>query len=115
RNSTEKPNIKAEVQDRNKKWVKIAPNKTYSVVTVDFVLNGGDNIFLKANRPEAIQLEKKQDQVMMDAVKKAKVIKPLLDGRIRDIATPLVKRSGDDVEEEEEHWPVGLPEHMKWL
>ncbi|KAG0221871.1 Metallo-dependent phosphatase-like protein [Mortierella sp. GBAus27b] len=109
RNSTAKPTITAEIQDRNKRWRKISPKKTYSVVTLDFMLNGGDSIFLKVNRTATIQIER-QDQVLMDMVKKAKVIKPFLDGRIRDVAAGVTKRS---LNEDDELWPLGRPEHMK--
>lgn len=111
-NSTGKPTIQAEIQDRDKKWRKISPKKTYSVVTSDFLLNGGDSIFLKLDRPKMIQYEK-QDKVLMDVIKKGKIIKPYLDARIRNIAPATTKRS--DREVEEDLWPLGLPEHMKRL
>ncbi|KAF9114161.1 hypothetical protein BGX27_011517 [Mortierella sp. AM989] len=108
RNATGKTLIKAEIQDKKMKWRKISPEKTYSVVTTDFLLNGGDNIFLKQNRTGTIQYMK-HDEVLMDFVKKAKVISPYLDGRIRNAATPaLVARS--DEQEDDRSW---VPEHLK--
>ncbi|KAF9979970.1 hypothetical protein BGZ65_005738 [Modicella reniformis] len=91
RNSTEKPSIKAEIQGRNNMWSAIALDTTYSVVTIDFSSNGGDNVFLKEKRKQ--NRFGRLDLVLMDFIKKAKIIKPFLDGRIQDISPtppPLV-------------------------
>ncbi|KAF9205042.1 hypothetical protein BGZ49_004556 [Haplosporangium sp. Z 27] len=110
RNTTKTAIIKAEIQDKNKKWHNISPHKTYSVVTLDFMLNGGDNIFLKQNRTGTIQYAK-QDQVLMEYVEKSKVITPYVDGRIQNAATPaLVARQDAELEEE---WVRAIPEHLK--
>ncbi|KAF9995413.1 hypothetical protein BGZ80_000342 [Entomortierella chlamydospora] len=109
-NATGKAIIKAEIQDKNKKWRKISPAKTYSVVTNDFMLNGGDNVFLKLNRTGTIQYVK-HETILMDYVKKVKVIKPYVNGRIRNAATPaLVARQDAGYEEK---WFQGVPEHLK--
>ncbi|KAK3828810.1 MAG: 5'-nucleotidase [Benniella sp.] len=113
RNSTEKLTIKAEIRDRNKKWRKISAKKVYSVVTSDFLTSGGDSIFLKQDRPEML-IHAKQDKVLMDAVKKAKVIKPVVDGRIRDVAPPAPTKRSDNEEEIDALWSLGTPEHMRY-
>ncbi|KAF9349694.1 hypothetical protein BGX26_012050 [Mortierella sp. AD094] len=110
RNATGKAIVKAEIQDKNKKWRKISPHKTYSVVTTDFMLNGGDNVFLKLNRTGTIQYVK-HETILMDYVKKVKVIKPSVDGRIKNAATPALVARQDA--EYESKWVQGIPEHLK--
>ncbi|CAO3571360.1 unnamed protein product [Mortierella alpina] len=85
--------IKAEIQGRDKKWRKIDSRKTYSVVTLDFLLNGGDNIFAKTNR--TVIAHSKLDQALMDQVKKVKIIKPYRDGRIQDVKVSNVTKRAD--------------------
>ncbi|KAF9081278.1 hypothetical protein BGX23_001058, partial [Mortierella sp. AD031] len=50
--------IKAEIEDQTKKWRRIVPGWIYNVVTMDFVLTGGDAILAKKPRPEAITWER---------------------------------------------------------
>ncbi|OAQ27226.1 hypothetical protein K457DRAFT_21444 [Linnemannia elongata AG-77] len=38
--------IKAKIQDRTKNWRQIVPVQTYSVITMDFAVIGGDNILV---------------------------------------------------------------------
>ncbi|KAG0294665.1 hypothetical protein BGZ98_001692, partial [Dissophora globulifera] len=45
----------AEIQDRTGNWKGIDADQTYSVVTLDFLLRGGDNIFLQQSREDTIQ------------------------------------------------------------
>ena len=56
--------IKAEIQDRTKNWCRIVPAQTFSVVTMDFLLIGGDNVLVKGPRPGAITLES-MDVILM--------------------------------------------------
>ncbi|KAI8602542.1 Metallo-dependent phosphatase-like protein [Dissophora ornata] len=102
--------VKAEVQDRLKRWRRILPDQTYQVVTTDFVLNGGDNILVQQNRADTIQFAK-QDEILQAEVKKMQLVKPYLDGRIRDVAVTLVAKRRLDRGE----WPQGMPEHMKHM
>lgn len=94
-NATNGTLIKAEIQDKNRKWRRISPDRTYSVVTTDFLLNGGDNIFVKQNRTDSVTYLK-HDEIFMDYIKRTKVLKPLLDGRIRNVAAPALSKREDD-------------------
>ncbi|KAG0249487.1 hypothetical protein BG011_009260 [Mortierella polycephala] len=104
--------VKVEIHRADKKWVKVDPRKTYSVVTNDFLLNGGDNIFVKMERAGTIQHEK-LDKALMDHLERVKRITPYVDDRIHDVAVkqPTVeKRSDFESSDERLEW---MPLHMR--
>ncbi|KAK3811436.1 MAG: Metallo-dependent phosphatase-like protein [Linnemannia gamsii] len=110
--------IKAEIQDRRKRWRRITTTQTYSVVTMDFVMTGGDGILVKKPRPEAIILER-MDEILMAYVEKDQCISPYVDGRIKDVGPGM-----DRVEsvmmamnlmsylKNSEGWPPGTPGYL---
>ncbi|KAG0354994.1 hypothetical protein BGZ54_001354 [Gamsiella multidivaricata] len=109
--------IKAEVQGYDKEWREIKKRKLYWVVTLDFLLTGGDNILERKEGRREIKLGL-LDSVLMDYIENRGRISPYLDGRIRNVA------SGTDEEDEwtgnnakrfkiPPVWPVAAPEHLK--
>ncbi|KAG0042255.1 hypothetical protein BGZ83_000704 [Gryganskiella cystojenkinii] len=101
--------IKAEIQGYDGIWAEVKKNRDYSVVTLDFLLTGGDNILEKKSRKE-IKLEL-LDKVLMDYIENRFKISPYLDGRIKNVApksieTEALKTRGGP-------WPVGTPEYLK--
>lgn len=111
--------IKAEIQDRTKNWRRIVPAQTYSVITMDFVVTGGDNILVKRPRPEAITLER-MDEILMAYVKMEKCITPYVDGRIREVG-PGMEKDYSEMEAMDlmsylgnrEGWPPGTPGYLR--
>lgn len=99
--------IKAEIRGDDDVWRDISEKQKYWVVSLDFVLGGGDNILeRKERRGTKLAL---LDQVLMDYIKNKGEITPYLDGRIKDVsktgpavASRMVKA-----------WPPGTPEHIK--
>ncbi|KAG0238225.1 hypothetical protein BGW42_006505 [Actinomortierella wolfii] len=117
--------VTAHIKGRNGKWRVISKDKKYWVVTLDFVLKGGDNLLESKDRPSSIVLGK-LDEVLMEYIRKRGTISPYLDCRILD----LVKHprgvcdtklsSGDEKMEREleRHeamyaWPEGAPSYLK--
>ncbi|KAG0308770.1 hypothetical protein BGZ98_006945, partial [Dissophora globulifera] len=81
----EKHLIKVEYQGKDKVWREINRKERYWVVTLDFVLNGGDNILENKDGRKEIKLGL-LDQLLMDYIQSKMKITPYLDGRIKDIA-----------------------------
>lgn len=116
--------IEAEYQDHNLVWRQIKKTAVYNVVTLDFVLNGGDNIVEPKSGRKEIVLDL-LDKALMDYIESKGKISPYLDGRIKDLAPPKNLKSVADNVDAEMHenlmsmmdssslWPVGTPEHVK--
>ncbi|KAF9398605.1 hypothetical protein BGX21_007555 [Mortierella sp. AD011] len=103
--------IKAEVEGYDKVWREIKKGRRYWVVTLDFVLTGGDNIVVPKEGRREIKLEA-LDKVLMDYIQDRGRITPYLDGRIKDISRP--KNSDDqDMFRAPNVWPPATPEHIK--
>ncbi|KAF9998008.1 hypothetical protein BGZ79_008303 [Entomortierella chlamydospora] len=103
--------IKAEVEGYDKVWREIKKDRRYWVVTLDFVLTGGDNIVVPKEGRREIKLEV-LDKVLMDYIEDRGKITPYLDGRIKDISPP---KNSDDQEmfKTPNVWPPATPEHIK--
>ncbi|KAG0205977.1 hypothetical protein BGX28_002527 [Mortierella sp. GBA30] len=108
--------LKAEVQGHDQVWREINPTKLYWVVTLDFVLTGGDNILNPMKGRREIKLEL-LDKVLMDYVERRGIIRPYLDGRIKDLAPGKgyedTKDSLDKRIKMTTIWPAGTPEYIK--
>ncbi|KAG0284280.1 hypothetical protein BGZ96_011347 [Linnemannia gamsii] len=116
--------IEAEYQDHNLVWRQIKKTAVYNVVTLDFILKGGDNILEPKSERKEIVLEL-LDSALMDYIESKGKISPYLDGRIKDLAPPKNPESVVDhldVEKLEKLmsmmdssslWPIGTPEHVK--
>ncbi|KAG0275476.1 hypothetical protein BGZ95_008747 [Linnemannia exigua] len=109
--------IKAEYQGHDLVWRPISKTAVYNVVTLDFVLKGGDNIVEPKERRNEIILEL-LDKALMDYIESKGKISPYLDGRIKDLAPPKTPESlAADPEKRDRLlsgvWPVGTPEHVK--
>lgn len=76
--------ITAEIEDRTKTWRPIVPSQTYNLVTVNFVMAGGDNIFVEKPRLDMMTL-KRLDGILMMYVETQKCITPYVDGRIKAV------------------------------
>ena len=106
---TETHLIQAEIQGYDGIWTAIKPRRTYGIVTLDFVLTGGDNILEKKPRRE-IKLEL-LDKVLMDYIENRAKITPYKDGRIKDVA--VKSPEAESLKPRGAHWPIGTPEHLK--
>ena len=111
--------LKAEVQDRKKRWRRIMPRQTYNVVTMDFVMTGGDNILVKKPRPKALTLERMDDMLMKEVETKGR-ISPYVDGRIRDVVPPVARNSDEisivdllSFQANPLGWPPGTPAYLR--
>ncbi|KAG0253903.1 hypothetical protein BGZ95_006179, partial [Linnemannia exigua] len=111
--------IKAEIQDRTKNWRRIVPTQTYSVVTIDFAMAGGDSILVKKPRPQAVTL-KRMDEILMAYVEKKKCISPYVDGRIKDVGLGMDRAESEMMAEDlmnylknSEGWPPGTPGYLR--
>ncbi|KAF9180734.1 hypothetical protein BGZ51_005922 [Haplosporangium sp. Z 767] len=100
--------IKAEVLGYDRVWREIKKRKLYWVVTLDFLLTGGDNILEPKPTRRTIKLEL-LDKVLMDYIENRGRVSPYLDGRIKDIAShgADMKKAAADT------WPAGTPYHIK--
>ncbi|KFH68573.1 hypothetical protein MVEG_05384 [Podila verticillata NRRL 6337] len=99
--------IKAEIRGYDDVWREISLKQKYWVVSLDFVLNGGDNILERKERRE-IKLAL-LDQVLMDYIENKGEITPYLDGRIKDVS-----KTGPTITARmAEAWPPSTPEHIK--
>ncbi|KAG0241535.1 hypothetical protein BGX31_001057 [Mortierella sp. GBA43] len=102
----EKRLIKAEVQGLQG-WRDIKADEHYWVITLDFVLKGGDNIMqVRSDRTE-INLES-LDRVLMDYIRSKGTLTPYLDGRIKNVAAVV-----NDSCHMPSLWPVSTPEYIK--
>ncbi|KAF9977330.1 hypothetical protein BGZ73_006371 [Actinomortierella ambigua] len=115
--------VKAHIKGRSGKWQVISKNKAYWMVTLDFMVAGGDNILEKKQRPGMITLDK-LDQVLMNYVRARRRVSPYLDCRILDLAKnpggkcKTAEKSGSENEalerrEDVHAWPEGAPSHLK--
>lgn len=111
--------IKAEIQYRTKNWRRIVPAQTYSVITMDFVVTGGDNILVKRPRPEAITLER-MDEILMAYDEMEKCITSYVDGRIRDVGPGMERDYSEMVAMDlmsylgnRKGWPQGTPGYLR--
>lgn len=109
RSSAETRLIQAEIQGYSGNWTAIKPRRTYGVVTLDFVLTGGDNILEKKSRSE-IKLEL-LDKTLMDYIENRGRITPYKDGRIKNVAVNIPV--AESLKPRGAHWPIGTPEHLK--
>ncbi|KAF9427434.1 hypothetical protein BGZ94_004922 [Podila epigama] len=100
--------IKAEILDYEGEWREISKKKKYWVVTLDFVVGGGDNILERKER-KGIKLGL-LDKVLMDYVEDKGSVSPYLDGRIKDVSKSNMVQN---VERMVNFWPAGTPEHIK--
>ena len=84
--------LKAEVQDMNKMWRRVAPKTMYSAVSISFVVEGGDNIFAKydGGRPGGEILHGKIDEMLMARFRSDGCVTPYVDGRIEDVGKPRI-------------------------
>ncbi|KAF9547652.1 hypothetical protein EC957_008009 [Mortierella hygrophila] len=104
---------------RTKNWRRIVSTQTYSVVAMDFVMTGGDNILVKEPGTEAITLER-MDEVLMSYVEAGKRITPYVDGRIRDMGPRMERDYSEMVAMDlknymvnKEEWPPGTPGYLR--
>ncbi|KAG0336479.1 hypothetical protein BG004_008055 [Podila humilis] len=106
--------IKAEYLGYDDVWRPISKTQKYWVVTLDFVLNGGDNILERKEGRRSIKLEL-LDKVLMDYIENKGQISPYLDGRIKDVSkSNSAAAAGAPMTERMSHaWPAGTPEHIK--
>ncbi|KAF9360682.1 hypothetical protein BGX26_008185 [Mortierella sp. AD094] len=110
--------IKAEIEGYDKVWHEIKKNGRYWVVTLDFLLTGGDNIIEPKEGRREIKLEV-LDKVLMDYIENRGRITPYLDGRIKDIAPPKGGADEESLNNNDKRfkvlnvWPPATPEHIK--
>ncbi|KAF9161225.1 hypothetical protein DFQ26_004764 [Actinomortierella ambigua] len=112
--------VKAHIKGRNGKWQVVSKKKAYMVVTLDFVVGGGDNVLERKDRPSQVTLGK-LDEVLMGYVRARQHISPYLDCRILDLASnpdgrckPMVTTKGVLERRESLHaWPEGAPSYLK--
>ncbi|KAF9937662.1 hypothetical protein BGZ65_001189 [Modicella reniformis] len=98
-------------------WIEIEKEETYWVVTMDFVLNGGDNILERKDGRRVIVVER-LDKALMEYIKIKHSVTPYLDGRIKDIAVNSIQDGDKFTSYEGERfktpiWPISTPEHIK--
>ncbi|KAF9351366.1 hypothetical protein BGX34_000638 [Mortierella sp. NVP85] len=103
--------IKAEVQV-GQGWQVIDPTKLYWVVTLDFVLKGGDNILVPRGGRLEIPMEQ-LDRILIDYIKTEGSISPYLDGRIKNVAAGAGAADMDMDCQTPAIWPPSTPEHIK--
>lgn len=111
--------VKAEIQGVDKKWYPIFKTKTYSMVSIDFVLNGGDNLLIRNDERPRIN-HGMLERGLMDYIKAIGCISPYVDGRIQDLApgkgtgsTSLEGQWVSRLEQESFAWPVGAPHYLR--
>ncbi|KAG0291712.1 hypothetical protein BGZ97_005827 [Linnemannia gamsii] len=103
--------IMAEYQGHDLVWRQIKKTAVYNVVTLDFVLQGGDNIVKPKIGRNEIVLEL-LDRALMDYIESKGKVSPYLDGRIKDLAPPKNPESVAGMDSSS-LWPIGTPEHVK--
>ncbi|KAG9320478.1 hypothetical protein KVV02_002335 [Mortierella alpina] len=107
---------RVEVQGYDQVWTEIVPKKKYWVVTLDFLLTGGDNILRPVDGRREIKLEL-LDKVLMDYVENKGVVSPYLDERIKDVAPGKGSLEGSGIHDKRVKttsvWSAGTPEHIK--
>ncbi|KAF9573328.1 hypothetical protein EC968_008782 [Mortierella alpina] len=105
-----------EVQGYDQVWTEIVPKKKYWVVTLDFLLKGGDNIMRPLDGRREIKLEQ-LDNVLMEYIENSGVVSPYLDGRIKDVAPGKESLESPYIHDKRikttSVWPAGTPEHIK--
>jgi 2',3'-cyclic-nucleotide 2'-phosphodiesterase/3'-nucleotidase/5'-nucleotidase len=111
--------VKAEIQGADKKWYPISKTKTYSIVSIDFVLNGGDNLFIQNDERPRVN-HGMLECGLMDYIKAVGCISPYVDGRIQDLApgkgtgsTSLEGQWVSRLEQQYFVWPVGAPHYLR--
>lgn len=86
--STGKVILKTEVQEMNEKWRKIATKRNYSVVSIDFIVGGGDSILQRSRRVIDLGAEIDHDnlgEALMALFRNDGCVTPFVDRRMVDV------------------------------